>query len=66
MPTSKSSGDSQSSKRGLASMDEKKQRELAGKGGKAPHGDSSSKPSSTKSAASGQQAKAGNQSHKKS
>lgn len=62
MPTSKSTGDS--GKRGSASVDDKKQRELAGKGGKS-HGDSS-KASSTKGGTSGQHAKAGSQSHKNS
>ncbi|MDQ3186318.1 MAG: KGG domain-containing protein [Pseudomonadota bacterium] len=65
MPTSKSSGDS-NSKRGFASMDEKKQREIASKGGKASHGDSNSKSSSTKGGTSEQHAKSGSQSHKKS
>lgn len=65
MPTSKSSGDSQNSKRGFASMDEKKQREIASKGGKASRG-ASSKSSSTRGGTSGQHAKAGSQSHKNS
>ncbi|SCY27213.1 hypothetical protein SAMN05216420_10466 [Nitrosospira sp. Nl5] len=62
MPTSKSGGDGQS-KRGFASMDEKKQREIASKGGKASHA-SSSKSSSSRGGSSGQHAKAGSQSHK--
>lgn len=64
MPTSKSTGDS--SKRGAASVDDKKKRELAGKGGKPAHGDSGSKASSTKGGTSGQHTKAGSQSHKNS
>ncbi len=63
MPTSKSSGNSQSSKQGFASMDEKKQREIASKGGKASRG-SSAKSSSPDGGASAQQAKAGSQGHK--
>jgi uncharacterized protein len=60
MPSSKSSGDSQGSKRGFASMDEKKQRESASKGGKASHGGKGS----SGGGSSGQHTKAGGQSHK--
>lgn len=65
MPTSKSGGDSQS-KRGFASMDEKKQREIASKGGKASHASSGSRSSSARGGDSGQHAKGGSQSHKNS
>ena len=37
MTSAKSSGDGHGSKRGFASMDETKQREIASKGGKAAH-----------------------------